>query len=151
MAGRILGMGDVLSIIEKAEQNLDMKKAEEMAEKLKAGRFTLNDYLDQMAQVRNMGSIQDILSSMPGFNTSAMKNAVVDESIFTRHTSIILSMTQEERENPEILGSSRKRRVARGSGVRVEEINKLLKNYEMMKTMAKNLARGKMPKGFMGL
>ena len=147
MASRILGMGDMLSLIEKAEQNLDAKKAQDMEKRLRAGKFTLTDFLDQMAQVKGMGSMADIAGMLPGVDKHALKNAKFDEKAITRTEAMILSMTPKERENPEILNSSRKRRVAAGSGVKVEDINRMLKQYEMMKQMAKQMASGRMPKG----
>ncbi|MCL2004439.1 MAG: signal recognition particle protein [Oscillospiraceae bacterium] len=147
MASRILGMGDVLSLIEKAEQTLDAKKTAEMEKRLRAGKFTLTDFLEQMAQLKGMGSMADIAGMLPGVDKHALKNAKFDEKALARTEAMILSMTPKERENPEILNSSRKRRVAAGSGVRVEDINRMLKQYEMMKILARQMASGKMPKG----
>jgi signal recognition particle subunit SRP54 len=151
MASRILGMGDVLTLIEKAEQVIDAKKAEQMEKNLRAGRFTLNDFLDQMAQLRGMGSMQDVMGMIPGMDKNALKGAKFDERAVSRMEAIVLSMTQRERENPAILNSSRKRRIAAGSGTRVEEINRLLKQFDMMKVLAKQMAGGKIPKGMRGL
>lgn len=150
-ASRILGMGDVLTLIEKAEQSIDLKKAEQMEKNLRAGRFTLNDFMDQMAQLRGMGSMQDIMGMIPGMDKHALKNAKFDERTMGRTEAIILSMTPAERENPAILNSSRKRRIAAGSGMRVEDINRLLKQFDMMKVLAKQMAGGKMPKNLRGL
>ena len=136
MASRILGMGDVLSLIEKAEQAFEQKKAVELEQKLRSGKFTLQDYYDQMAQLKNMGSMEDILGMLPGMG-SAMKNVKIDEKAMSRTEAIILSMTPHERENPNVLNSSRKRRIAAGSGVKVEDVNRLLKQYEAMNTMMK--------------
>ena len=130
MASRILGMGDVLTLIEKAERAYDAKKAAEMEEKLRSNRFTLQDFYDQLVQMKSMGSMQDILAQMPG--GSGLKNVQVDEKAMTRTEAIILSMTPKERENPNIIGASRKKRIAAGSGVRVEDVNKLLKSFEQM-------------------
>lgn len=116
MAGRILGMGDVLTLIEKAEQNLDEKKAAEMADKLRQNKFTLADYLEQMKQLKGMGSMEDI-AGMLGMNAKSLKGAKVDEKAMARTEAIILSMTPKERENPGILGNSRKKRIAAGSGI----------------------------------
>ncbi len=143
-------MGDVLSLIEKAEQNLDSKKAEEMEKKLRAGKFTLADFLDQMEQVKGMGNMQDMMGMIPGIDKRQLKDAKVDEKAMSRTEAMILSMTPYERENPEVLNSSRKRRIALGSGTKVEDLNRMLKQYEMMKTMVKQMSQGKMPKGFMG-
>ena len=151
MASRILGMGDVLSLIEKAEQSLDKKKAEDMEKRLRAGRFTLTDFLDQFEQIRGMGSMQDLAGMIPGMDKKALKGAKVDEKAMGRTEAIILSMTPREREYPEILNSSRKRRIAAGAGVRVEDLNRVLKQYEAMKQLAKQLASGKIPKGMKGM
>jgi len=151
MASRILGMGDVLSLIEKAEQNLDIKKAEEMEKRLRAGKFTLEDYFEQMGQLKGMGSMADIAGMVPGLDKRALQNAKFDERALVRTEAMLLSMTKRERENPELLNSSRKRRVAAGSGTRVEDINRMLKQYEMMKQLAKQMASGRMPKGLKGL
>jgi signal recognition particle subunit SRP54 len=151
MASRILGMGDVLTLIEKAEQAIDDKKAEELEKKLRAGKFTLHDFLDQMAQLRSMGSLQDVLGMMPGIDRRAIKDLKVDERAMDRMEAIVLSMTPREREDPGILNSSRRRRIAAGSGTRVEEINRLIKQFDMMKMMAKQMTGGKVPKGMKGL
>ena len=140
MASRILGMGDVLTLIEKAEQAMDAKKAKELEERLKNNKFTLTDYYDQLMQLKGMGSLDEILGMMPGMNSAAMKNVKVDEGALTRTEAIILSMTPYERENPSCLNHSRKRRIAAGSGVKVEEINKLLKSYEMMRNMIRQFS-----------
>ena len=138
MASRILGMGDVLSLIEKAEKAYDAKKAAEMEEKLKNNRFTLQDFYDQLVQLKSMGSMQDILAQMPGGNS--LKNVQLDENAMARTEAIILSMTPKERENPAIIGASRKKRIAAGSGVRVEDVNKLLKSFEQMRSMIKQFS-----------
>jgi len=150
MASRILGMGDVLSLIEKAEQNLDMKKAEELEKRLRANKFTLTDFLDQMGEIKKLGSMGDILSMMPGVNMSAMKDAQLDDKQINRMAAIIQSMTPEERENPEILNFSRKKRVAAGCGRAVEDVNRLLKQFDQMSKMLKQFSGmgkkgGKMP------
>ncbi|MGM9664234.1 MAG: signal recognition particle protein [Eubacteriales bacterium] len=147
MASRILGMGDMLSLIEKAEKSFDEKKAAELEEKLRKSRFTLTDYLDQFSQIRNMGSIESILGMMPGVKPGALKDAKIDEKMLDRTEAIILSMTPEEREKPEIINSSRKRRIAAGSGTSVEDINRLLKQFDQMSKMMKQFAGGK-KKGF---
>ncbi len=147
MASRILGMGDMLSLIEKAEKSFDEKKAAELEEKLRRSRFTLTDYLDQFSQIRNMGSIESILGMMPGVKPGALKDAKIDEKMLDRTEAIILSMTPEEREKPEIINSSRKRRIAAGSGTSVEDINRLLKQFDQMSKMMKQFAGGK-KKGF---
>ncbi len=138
MASRILGMGDVLTLIEKAEKAYDAKKAAEMEEKLKSNRFTLQDFYDQIVQMRSMGSLQDIIAQMPG--GAGLKNMPVDEKALTRTEAIILSMTPKERENPNIIGASRKKRIASGSGVRVEDVNKLLKSFEQMRSLIRQFS-----------
>ena len=137
MASRILGMGDVLSLIEKAEQALDQKKAAELEQRLRANKFTLADFYDQLLQIKKMGSMQEIMSMMPGMG--AMKNMQVDESALGRVEAIILSMTPYERENPGVLNSSRKRRIAAGCGQKVEDINRLLKQFDQMQQLIKQL------------
>ena len=161
MAGRILGMGDVLSLIEKAEQAIDKKKAEELEARLRQNKFTLTDFYDQLNQLKSMGSLQDILGMMPGMG--AMKDVQVDEKAMSRTAAIIQSMTPYERENPNVLGSSRKKRIAAGSGTRVEDVNKLLKQFDTMQKMIKQFTgpgaskkmkklqkRGGFPMGGMG-
>ena len=138
MASRILGMGDVLTLIEKAEQAFDQKKAEELEKKLRSNKFTLQDYYDQLSQLKNMGSMEEILGMMPGMGS--LKNVKVDEKAMSRTAAIILSMTPYERENPNCLNHSRKRRIAAGAGVKVEEINKLLKSFDAMNAMIKQFS-----------
>jgi signal recognition particle subunit SRP54 len=141
MASRILGMGDVLTLIEKAEQNIDQKKAMEMADKLRKNKFTLNDSATSSAQLKSMGSLQDIAGMIPGLDARALKGASVDEKAMARTEAILQSMTPYERENPDVLGSSRKKRIARGSGTSVVDINRMLKQFEMMQQMAKHVFR----------
>ncbi len=138
MASRILGMGDVLSLIEKAEKVYDAKKAAEMEEKLKANRFTLQDFYDQLVQLKSMGSVQDILAQMPG--GGSLKNVQVDDKAMARTEAIILSMTPKERETPNIIGASRKKRIASGAGVRVEDVNKLLKSFDQMRSLIRQFS-----------
>lgn len=140
MASRILGMGDVLTLIEKAEQNLDQKKAEEMAERLRQNKFTLTDYYDQLQSLKGMGSMQDLAGMIPGMDAKTLQGAQVDEKALSRIEAIIQSMTPYERDNPNVLNSSRKKRIAAGSGTSVVEINKLLKQFELMQTLTKQLA-----------
>ena len=139
MASRILGMGDVLTLIEKAESAMDEKKAKELEEKLRANKFTLADFYDQLVQIKNMGSMQDILAMMPGMDAKALAGATVDEKAMARTEAIILSMTPKERENPGIIGSSRKKRIAAGSGTSVVDVNRLLKQFEAMQKMMKQV------------
>ncbi len=138
MASRILGMGDVLSLIEKAEKAYDAKKAAELEERLRSNKFTLQDFYDQLVQLKSMGSMQDLLAQLPG--GAGMKNVQLDEKAMARTEAIILSMTPKERENPSIIGASRKRRIAAGSGVRVEDVNKLLKSFEQMRSMIRQFS-----------
>ena len=139
MASRILGMGDVLSLIEKAEQNFDAKKAAELQEKMKKNRLTLTDYYEQLIQLKSMGSLSDIAGMLPGVNAKALEGATVDERLLSQTEAIILSMTPAERENPSLLNSSRKKRIAAGSGTSVVDVNRLLKQYDAMKQMTKQL------------
>ncbi len=142
MASRILGMGDVLSFIERAEQSLDEKKAAELEKKLAKNKFDLNDLLDQFAQLERMGSIKDTIKMIPGIG-SKIKDADIDESAFTRFKSIIYSMTLQERAHPEIINPSRKRRIAAGCGMQVEDVNKLLAQFKQMKKMMSQFGGGK--------
>ena len=139
MASRILGMGDVLTLIEKAEQSLDEKKAKELEEKLRANKFTLADFYDQLVQLKSMGSMQDILGMLPGVDAKSLAGATVDEKAMARTEAIILSMTPKERENPGIIGNSRKKRIAAGSGTQVVDVNRLLKQFEAMQKMIKQV------------
>ncbi len=139
MASRILGMGDVLTLIEKAEQSLDEKKAKELEERLRANKFTLADFYDQLVQLKSMGSMQDILAMVPGVDAKALAGATVDEKAMARTEAIILSMTPKERENPGIIGNSRKKRIAAGSGTTVVDVNRLLKQFEAMQKMMKQV------------
>ncbi len=150
MASRILGMGDVLTLIEKAEQSFDEKKATELAEKLAKNRFTLTDYYDQLTQLKSMGSLSDIAGMLPGVDAKALSGAQVDENSIAKTEAIILSMTKKERDNPSVLNSSRKKRIAAGSGTQVVDINRLLKQFEMMQAMTKQMSKGQMPAMFGG-
>ncbi|HIV85641.1 MAG TPA: signal recognition particle protein [Candidatus Monoglobus merdigallinarum] len=146
MASRILGMGDMLSLIEKAEQALDMKKAEELERKLRTQKFTFSDFLDQMEQMKNMGPIQNVLGMIPGVNAKALQNAQVDEKKMAHIEAIITSMTPGERELKDKLTPSRKERIAKGSGVSIVEVNSLLKQFDQMQRMVKQLSGGNMNK-----
>lgn len=143
MASRILGMGDVLSLIEKAEQAFDEKKALELERKLREQSFTLEDFLDQLGQFKNMGSLDSILGMMPGIKPSQLGNAKIDEKALARTEAIILSMTPRERLHPEIINYSRKKRIAAGSGTSIEDVNRLLKQYEQTKALMKQLSGNK--------
>jgi signal recognition particle subunit SRP54 len=148
MASRILGMGDVLSLIEKAEESLDEKKAAEMEAKLRRAEFTFEDFLDQLKQVRKMGSLSSILGMLPGVpGMKDLKNVQVDDRQLDRIEAMIFSMTGQERRHPDIIDGSRRRRIAAGSGTTVQDVNNLLKQYREMQKMLKMFAGGKM-KGF---
>ena len=138
MASRILGMGDVLTLIEKAEAEIDQDKAKEMERKFRKAEFDFNDFLDQMAQMKKMGVIQSILSMLPGMGLPA--DLEIDDDIFKGIEAIIYSMTPEERGNPAIINPSRKRRIAKGAGVNIAEVNKLMKQYEQSKKMMKQMS-----------
>ena len=154
MASRILGMGDVLTLIEKAEAEIDQDKAKEMEKKFRKAEFDFNDFLDQLAQMKKMGGIQSILSMLPGMGLPADLN--IDDDVFKSTEAIIYSMTREERGNPAIINPSRKRRIAKGAGVDISEVNKLIKQFEQSKKMMKQISgmmggkgkrrRGGMPK-----
>ena len=146
MASRILGMGDVLTLIEKAEQSFDEKKALEAAEKLRANRFSLSDYLEQMAQLKNMGDLQELAGMIPGLDAKALKGAKMDDKMLAHQEAIILSMTQSERDNPSMLNSSRKKRIAAGSGTSVVDVNRLIKQFEAMQQMMKQFSGKNMKK-----
>ena len=140
MARRILGMGDVLTLIDKAQEQYDEKKAAELEEKIRQQIFTLDDYLDQMAQLKNMGNLEQLAGMIPGMKPGALKDAKMDEKMLAHQEAIIKSMTKKEREHPEMLNASRKQRVAKGSGTSVEEVNKLLKQYDQIKKMMKQFS-----------
>jgi signal recognition particle subunit SRP54 len=145
MAGRILGMGDVLTMIEKAQSVVDAKQAAEYQKKLRKNQFTLEDFRDQMAQVRKMGSLTDLLGMIPGFGKlKQMKGMEVDESELTRIEAIINSMTPQERRQHQIINGSRRRRIALGSGTTVQDVNSLLKNYTQVMKMMKKFTKGNM-------
>ena len=149
MASRILGMGDVLTLIEKAEQSFDEKKARELAEKMKKNSFTLADYYDQLIQLKDMGSLNDIAGMLPGNMGKSLAGAKIDEKAMAHTEAIILSMTPAERDDPSILSASRKKRIAAGSGTQVVDVNRLLKQYEMMRQLTRQMSKGKMP-SFLG-
>ena len=143
MASRILGMGDMLSFIEKAEQQYDEQQAKKLEEKLRKNRLTLSDYLDQLEQLQNMGDLSQIASMLPGNMAKGFDPDQIDPKQFARTKAIIQSMTMQERENPQILNASRKRRIAAGCGQQVSDVNRLLKGFETMQQMTKALTRGK--------
>ena len=136
MASRILGMGDVLSLIERAQESIDEAKAKELEQRLKQNQFDLNDFLEQLQQMKKMGPLENILKMLPGVG-SAMKDVQVDDSILARQEAIVRSMTLEERSDPSLLNGSRKRRISRGSGMTVQEINQFLTQFEQMRAMVK--------------
>ena len=144
IANRILGMGDIISLVEKASQGVDEKKLKETEEQFKKGLFTLNDYLSQLKQMKKMGGIDGVLSLLPGVSKvkEQMKNASIDEQIISTNEAIILSMTKEERENPKVINGSRKKRIAAGAGADVSTINKLLKQFKTMTDMMKKMSKG---------
>lgn len=140
MASRILGMGDVLTLIEKAQQSFDMKKAAELQEKMKKNRLTLTDFYEQLVQFKGMGSMADLAGMIPGVDAKVLEGADLDKSALGKTEAIILSMTPEERENPALLNSSRKKRIAAGSGTQVVDVNRLLKQFEQMQQLTKQMA-----------
>lgn len=153
MASRILGMGDVLSLIEKAESAYDEKKAAELEQKIRQQTFTLDDYLDQFAQLKNMGSLEQLAGLMPGVKPGALKDAKIDEKAMAHQEAIIRAMTPAERTKPEIIGGSRKKRIADGSGTSVEDVNKLLRQFDQIKKLMKQFSNpsklGRLGKGKM--
>ena len=149
MASRILGMGDVLSLIEKAEQTLDAQKAAEQMERLRKNKFTLADFYDQLIQLKSMGSMEDIMGMIPGMSGKKL-DLSVDEGNLKRIEAIIQSMTPYERENPSVLNSSRKKRIAAGSGTQVVDVNRLLKQFDMLQSLTRQFANPKKAKGLFG-
>lgn len=151
MASRILGMGDVLSLIEKAQDNVDQEKAKELEQKLKTMNFTFDDFLDQLGQVKKMGPLNEILGMLPGANKiKGLKDVQVDDKQIAHVEAIIQSMTRAERDNPDLINASRKKRIAKGSGRPIQEVNRLLKQFEDMKKMMKqmtNMSKGRGKKG----
>jgi len=141
VAGRILGMGDILSLVERAQEDIDEEKAKRMEEKMRKAEFSFDDFLDQLQQLRKMGSLKSILGMMPGMNAKAMKNVNVDEKALVRTEAMICSMTKQERTRPQIINGSRRKRIARGSGMQVSDVNRLLKQHRDMKRMMKMLSK----------
>ena len=153
MASRILGMGDVLTLIDKAQAAYDEKQAAELEQKMRQQTFTLDDYLEQLAQLKNMGNLEQLMGMMPGVKPGAMKDVKIDEKAMAHTEAIIHSMTKAEREHPDIINASRKKRIAAGSGTSVEEVNKLLKQFEQMLKMMKqftNMGKTKQGKRMLG-
>ena len=145
MASRILGMGDMLSFIEKAQASYDEKQAAKLEEKLRKNRFTLQDYYDQLQQLRSMGDLSQLAGMMPGNLGKQLQGATIDEKAMAHTEAIILSMTPLERENPQILNASRKKRIAAGCGLEVVDVNRLLKQFDMMQQLTKQMTKGRMP------
>ena len=140
MASRILGMGDVLSLIERAEQAFDEENAKKLEERIRSKKFSFNDFLDQMEQMRNMGPLDELVKMIPGVNSKVLDSINIDEKEIDRTEAIILSMTDEERENPDIINSSRRKRIAQGSGTSVQQVNMLLRQFRETKKMMKQMA-----------
>ena len=149
LANRILGMGDIVSLVEKASQDLDEEKIKAAEENLKKGTFTFDDYLMQIRQMKKMGGMEGVLSLLPGVGKvkEQMQNANVDEKLLTVNEAIILSMTKKERQNPDIISGSRRKRICLGSGTDPQTINRILKQFKMMSKMMKKMSKGKVPKG----
>ena len=146
IANRILGMGDIVSLVEKASEDLDQENLKKTEEKLKKGQFSMEDYLSQLRQMKKMGGIEGIMSFLPGVSKikSQMDQSGIDEKIIAQNEAVILSMTKQERENPKIINGSRKKRIANGSGTDIATINKLLKQFKMMSEMMKKMSKGNM-------
>ena len=142
IASRILGMGDIISLVEKAQSHIDEKEAEKLEEKIRKNQFTFEDFLDQMKMIKKMGSLRDLLGMLPGMD-KAMRNVQLDEKAFGRVEAIIYSMTTEERQNPRLLNGSRRRRIAGGSGTNIQDVNRLIKQFEDMQKMMRNMTKGK--------
>src|SRR5699024_3437211 len=152
MASRILGMGDVLSLIERAEEQFSIENAKELEAKMREQTYSLDDFMEQIQQIKNMGRREDLLAMIPGVNSKMLKGVNVDDAGFDKIEALITSMTKEERDKPEIIGKSRKTRIAKGSGVDVRELNKLLKQFKELKKMMKKMnglqKKGKRGRGF---
>ena len=151
MASRILGMGDVVSLVERAQHAVDQEKTRKIEKKLRRQEFTLEDFYDQLQQIKNMGPLEELMQMIPGMGGKAMKGLAVDEHALIRIEAIINSMTPEERRRPTMIDGSRRKRVARGSGTNVQEVNKLLKQFQMMQKMVKRMSKVGMkglPMGF---
>jgi signal recognition particle subunit SRP54 len=142
IASRILGMGDVLTLVEKAESQFDQKEAKQLEEKIRKNQFTFEDFLNQLRTIKKMGSMRDLLGMIPGMD-KAMKNVTLDEKAFGRVEAIICSMTKKERNNPKLINGSRRKRIAKGSGTTIQDVNRLMKQFDEMSKMMKNMTRGK--------
>jgi len=149
IAGRILGMGDVVGLVEKARAAVDEQQALRMADRLRKNEFTLDDFLEQLRQVRKLGPIEDIMKMLPGVNPKQLEQLKPDTSHLKRYEAILTSMTRQERRSPRLIDGSRRRRIAAGSGTQVSEVNRLLKDYEQARTMLKRLKNA--PRGLAAL
>ena len=150
LANRILGMGDIVSLVEKASKDLGEEKLKETEDQLKEGIFTMNSYLTQLRQMKKMGGMEGVMSFLPGVSKikKQIENSQIDEKMITENEAIILSMTNKEREDPKIISGSRRKRISKGAGVEVSKINKLLKQFRMMSDMMKKMSKGeKIPSG----
>ena len=145
MASRILGMGDMLTLIEKAQNTYDEKQAAKLQERLRKNQFTLEDYFEQLQQLRGMGDLSQIAGMLPGVAGKQLQNATIDDKALAHTEAIILSMTPLERENPQILNASRKKRIAAGCGLQVVDVNRLLKQFEMIQQLTKQMSKGRLP------
>ena len=148
MAGRILGMGDVVSLVEKAQEAIDEKEAMKSAKKLESGKFDLEDFLGTMKQIKKLGPLENIIKMLPGAKKMGLTDVKINPKDLARVEAIVLSMTPKERRNPDIIKASRKSRIAKGSGTSVQEVNKLLMQFEQMKKMMKNMKNGNMKMPF---
>ena len=144
MAGRILGMGDIISLVEKATESIDEKEAEKTAKRMQEGKFDLEDFLSTMKQMKKLGPLENLLKLIPGAKKMGLNNVQIDPKQMARIEAIVLSMTPKERRNPDIIKASRKTRIASGSGTSVQEVNKLLTQFEQMKKMMKQMSNGNM-------
>jgi len=145
MASRILGMGDVISLVEKVQENVDEQKAQKIEEKIRKSTFTFEDFLDQLQEIKKLGPLQHVLNMIPGVSKLPANALNVDEKALVRVEAVIRSMTQEERMKPHIINGSRRKRVAKGSGTSIQEVNRVLKQFSEMQQMMKSISKGKMP------
>jgi signal recognition particle subunit SRP54 len=150
MASRILGMGDIVTLVEKAQEHYDEQKAQKLEEKLRKSEFTFEDFLDQLREVKKMGSLEQIIGMIPGLN-KLPANTTVDDRALVRIEAIIQSMTPEERRKPNLLNGSRRRRIAIGSGTTVQEVNRMVKQFSEMQRMVRTISKGKIPKMLRGM
>ena len=144
MAGRILGMGDIISLVEKVESEIDEKEAEKTAKKMQSGKFDLEDFLVQMKQIKKLGPLENLIKLIPGASKMGLNNVEIDPKQMAHVEAIVLSMTPKERRNPDIIKASRKTRIAKGCGLSVQEVNQLLNQFDQMKKMMKQMSNGNM-------